>query len=113
MLRPLLAALFCCAFGLPAAGQETVAATEAPTSSDKTLEIPNPAMAVAAPQPLQSLVVIVDGEARSWAPLETGTDVAWMAYRDGNFPKAVPVFARLAEIGHPVAEWLMGNIYFF
>jgi TPR repeat protein len=25
----------------------------------------------------------------------------------------VPVFARLAELGHPVAEWLMGNIYFF
>jgi TPR repeat protein len=113
MLRPLLLAVFCCALGLPAAGQETVAATEAPASSDKTFEIPNPAMADEAPQPLQSLVVIVDGEARSWAPLEKGTDVAWMAYRDGNFPRAVPVFARLAELGHPVAEWLMGNIYFF
>jgi TPR repeat protein len=113
MLRPLLLAVFCCALGLPAAGQETVAATEAPASSDKTFEIPNPAMADEAPQPLQSLVVIVDGEARSWAPLEKGTDVAWMAYRDGKFPQAVPVFARLAELGHPVAEWLMGNIYFF
>ena len=112
MLRPLLAACLCCALALPAAGQET-ASTEAPPSSNKTFEIPNPAMADGAAQPLQSLVVIVDGEARSWAPLEKGTDVAWLAYRDGNFPKAVPVFARLAEIGHPVAQWLMGNIYFF
>ncbi len=113
MLRPLLLALLCCAFGLPAAGQETVAATQPPTSSDKTFEIPNPAMAGDAAQPLQSLVVMIDGEARSWAPLEKGTDVAWQAYRDGNFPKAVPVFSRLAKVGHPVAEWLMGNIYFF
>jgi len=113
MLRPLLLAVFCCTLGLPAAGQETVAATEAPASSDKIFEIPNPAMAEESPQPLQSLVVIVDGEARSWAPLEKGTDVAWMAYRDGNFPQAVPVFARLAKLGHPVAQWLMGNIYFF
>ncbi|HKP24953.1 MAG TPA: tetratricopeptide repeat protein [Dongiaceae bacterium] len=111
MLRPLLAACLCCALGLPAAAEET-ASTE-PPSSNKTFEIPNPAMATEADQPLQSLVVIVDGEARSWAPLEKGTDVAWAAYRDGNFPKAVPVFARLAEVGHPVAEWLMGNIYFF
>src|SRR4030095_11851550 len=113
MSRMLLLAVFCCALGLPAAGQETVAATEAPASSDKTFEIPNPAMADEARQPLQSLVVIVDGEARSWAPLEKGTDVAWMAYRDGKFPQAVPVFARLAELGHPVAAWLMGNIYSF
>jgi len=112
MLRPLLAAGLCCALALPAAGQET-ASTEAPPSSNKTFEIPNPAMADGAAQPLQSLVVIVDGEARSWAQLEKGTDVAWLAYRDGNFPKAVPVFARLAEIGHPVAQWLMGNIFFF
>ena len=113
MLGPLLLAVFCCAIGMPAAGQDSVAATASPTSSDTTFEIPNPAMASEAPQPLQSLVVIVDGEARSWAPLEKGTDVAWEPYRDGRFPQAVPVFARLAEIGHPVAEWLMGNIYFF
>ena len=112
MLRPLLLAVFCCAIALPAAGEET-ASTEEQPSSNKTFEIPNPAMADEATQPLQSLVVIVDGEARSWAPLEKGTDVAWVAYRDGNFPQAVPVFARLAELGHPVAEWLMGNIYFF
>ncbi|WP_119303462.1 tetratricopeptide repeat protein [Dongia deserti] len=110
MLRPLFAAVICCALGLPAAAEETASVEQ---SSNTTIEIPNPAMARQAPQPMQSLVVVVDGEARSWAPLEKDTDVAWEAYRNGNFPKAVPVFARLAEIGHPVAQWLMGNIYFF
>jgi len=56
---------------------------------------------------------MVDGEPHSWAPLEQGTDIAWRAYQNGDFPRAVPVFARLAGLGHPVAEWLMGNIYFF
>lgn len=75
--------------------------------------VANPAEAGApAPKP-QSIAVMVDGEARSWAPLERGTDEAWAAYLGGDFPKAVPVFERLAELGHPVAEWLMGNIYFF
>ena len=111
MLRSLLIAAFCCVLGLPAQAQET-AAVEQPEAK-QTLEIPNPAMGHGAPQPMQSLVVMVDGEPRSWAPLEKGNDVAWEAYLKGNFPQAVPVFARLADIGHPVAEWLMGNIYFF
>lgn len=111
MLRPLFAAALCCVLGLPAAAEETASAE--PPADKQVFEIPNPAMAREAPQPLQSLVVIVDGEARSWAPLETGTDAAWAAYTDGRFPQAVPIFARLAEIGHPVAQWLMGNIYFF
>lgn len=68
--------------------------------------------AAATPRP-QSIAVMVDGEERSWAPLEKGTDQAWAAYMAGDFPKAVPVFERLAGIGHPVAEWLMGNVYFF
>lgn len=110
MLRPLLAAVLCCAITPPAAAEET--ASTAP-SATQSFEIPNPAMAREAPQPLQSLVVMADGEPRSWAPLEKGTDAAWAAYLNGDFPKAVPVFARLAALGHPVAEWLMGNIYFF
>ena len=110
MLRPLLLAALCCTVALPAAAEETAAAQP---EAKQSFEIPNPAMAREAPQPLQSLVVIVDGEPRSWAPLEKGTDVAWNAYINGDFPRAVPVFARLAELGHPVAEWLMGNIYFF
>ena len=116
MLRPILSAVFCCLLGLPAAAEETAAANQPAASQPEgkqTYEILNPATARDAPQPLQSIVVMVDGEARSWAPLEKGTDVAWEAYLKGEFPKAVAVFARLAELGHPVAEWLMGNIYFF
>lgn len=63
--------------------------------------------------PPQSFAVVVDGEARSWAPLEKGTAEAWVAYQQGEFPRAVPVFERLAALGHPVAQWLMGNVYFF
>jgi hypothetical protein len=110
MLRPILFALLCSAFGLPAFAAETAPGQPA---GDQIYEMPNPATSREAPQPLQSIVVMVDGEPRSWAPLEKGTDVAWEAYQKGDFPKAVPAFARLAELGHPVAEWLMGNIYFF
>ncbi len=56
--------------------------------------------------------VIVDGEKHSWRPLESGTQQAWEAYRNGEYQAAVPTFARLAKLGHPVAEWLMGNVYF-
>lgn len=100
MLRSLLFAVLCCASGLTAV-------------ADDTYEFPNPATAQEAAKPLQSIVVMVDGEPRSWAPLEKGTDVAWSAYQKGDFPHAVPAFERLAKLGHPVAEWLMGNIYFF
>ena len=77
MLRLLLAASLCCALGLSATAEETASAAR--PEGTQTFEIPNPAMATEAPQPLQSLVVIVDGEARAWAPLEKGTDVAWEA----------------------------------
>lgn len=88
-------------------------ATLASAAEEMDSAVTNPAEAEAsAPKP-QSLAVTVDGEERSWAPLEQGTDEAWAAYLGGDFPKAVPVFERLAELGHPVAEWLMGNIYFF
>jgi TPR repeat protein len=56
--------------------------------------------------------VYVDGEKHSWRPLESGTQQAWEAYRVGDYQNAVPVFARLAKLGHPVAEWLMGNVYY-
>jgi len=74
---------------------------------------PNPTETAAAMPRPQSLAVMVDGEQRSWAPLEKGTEAAWAAYLGGDFPNAVPVFERLAGIGHPVAQWLMGNVYFF
>jgi hypothetical protein len=66
----------------------------------------------AAAQP-QSLSVMVDGEPRSWAPVEKGVEKAWSDYLSGDFPAAVPIFERLAKIGHPVGQWLMGNVYFF
>lgn len=56
--------------------------------------------------------VYVDGEVHSWKPLEGDTQAAWEAYRTGDYTTAVPVFARLAKLGHPVAEWLMANIYY-
>src|SRR5262245_8014505 len=100
MFRALAPAVFCCLLASPALAVESY-------------EIPNPATAAETPQPLQSITVMVDGELRSWAPIEKGTAEAWAAYQSGSFPQAVPVFARLAELGHPVAEWLMGNIYYF
>ena len=72
----------------------------------------DPQTASASPHP-GSFAVVVDGEVRSWAPLEKGTEAAWVAYQQGRFPQAVPAFDRLAKLGHPVAEWLMGNVYFF
>jgi hypothetical protein len=101
-MRLLLASLaLCLALAPLAAAEEPGPAVVNPTET---------ATAIARPQ---SVVVMVDGEERSWAPLEKGTDQAWAAYLGGDFPKAVPVFERLAELGHPVAQWLMGNVYFF
>jgi hypothetical protein len=105
-MRPLfaIAALCLCLtpFAASAQEEETVSAIVNPA---------DPQLATALPP--QSITVMVDGEERSWAPLEKGTDEAWAAYQAGEFPKAVPAFERLAKLGHPVAEWLMGNIYFF
>jgi hypothetical protein len=105
-MRPLftIAALLLCLTPLSASAQaeETASAILDPTDPQ-----------AAPPPPPQSLIVMVDGEERSWAPLEKGTEEAWAAYQAGEFPKAVPAFERLAKLGHPVAEWLMGNIYFF
>lgn len=58
-------------------------------------------------------VVMVEDIPYKWDALEKGTDTAWTAYMNGEFPRSVPVFAKLAALGHPVAEWLMGNVYFF
>ncbi|MBI2254358.1 MAG: sel1 repeat family protein [Proteobacteria bacterium] len=56
---------------------------------------------------------VIDGIPYTWDKLEKGTDRAWQAYMNGQYAGSVPVFAKLANIGHPVAEWLMGNVYFF
>lgn len=56
---------------------------------------------------------VVDGTVYTWDKLEKGTDQAWQAYMNGQYAQSVLVFAKLADIGHPVAQWLMGNVYFF
>ncbi|MET1028944.1 MAG: tetratricopeptide repeat protein [Dongiaceae bacterium] len=105
-------------FAVCALYSHLAAAQAAPdTSSPRLTASANPSLV---PGPDQSAVanaarsldVIVDGERHSWQPLEGGTQQAWDAYRKGDYQQAVPVFARLAKLGHPVAEWLMGNVYF-
>ncbi|MDY0881389.1 tetratricopeptide repeat protein [Dongia soli] len=105
--RPLIAAFLgslVTSFALSLPG---IAVAQANTAQASTQASPNPTGSAAS-----SLDVIVDGERHSWRPLEQGADVAWEAYRKGDYQAAVPVFARLAKLGHPVAEWLMGNVYF-
>jgi hypothetical protein len=58
--------------------------------------------------------VIVDEEVRTWDHLQDlgGARQAWDAYNLGDFVRAVPVFERLAKIGHPEAQRLMGYVYY-
>jgi TPR repeat protein len=95
--------------GTPVSVDPGITESAGTTSSDGGNAAPaqnNPAN----PQAYQD--VYVDGEKHSWRPLEGGTQQAWEAYRDGDYQTAVPIFARLAKLGHPVAEWLMGNVYY-
>jgi TPR repeat protein len=57
--------------------------------------------------------VIVDDIPYTWDPLEKGVDTAWAAYTAGDFAVSVPVFKKLADVGHPVAQRLMGIVYYF
>lgn len=57
--------------------------------------------------------VIVDDVPYTWDPLEKNVDAAWAAYTSGDFAVSVPVFKKLADVGHPVAERLMGVVYYF
>lgn len=59
--------------------------------------------------------VLVDDEVRTWDQLQEvgGAKPAWDAYMLGDYVRAVPVFERLAKVGHPEAERLMGNVYYF
>ena len=99
-------------------GLAAAQATNAPAASSPGLTASANPAAVPGQDPsavanaARSLDVIIDGERHSWQPLEGGTQQAWEAYRKGAYQQAVPVFSRLAKLGHPVAEWLMGNVYF-
>ncbi|HEY4162752.1 MAG TPA: tetratricopeptide repeat protein [Dongiaceae bacterium] len=59
--------------------------------------------------------VMVDEEPRRWDELQklgaaqTGLNV----YMEGDYARAVPIFERLAKIGHPEAQRLMGVAYYF
>jgi hypothetical protein len=57
--------------------------------------------------------VVVEGIPYTWDKLERDADQAWIAYGKGEFTKSIPVFDKLARIGHPVAERLMGIAYFY
>jgi hypothetical protein len=57
--------------------------------------------------------VVVEGISYTWDKLERDADEAWIAYGKGEFTKSIPVFEKLASIGHPVAERLMGIAYFY
>jgi TPR repeat protein len=56
---------------------------------------------------------VIDGIPYTWDKLEKGTDAAWQSYMNGQYATSVPLFAKLADIGHPVAQRLMGIAYFF
>lgn len=57
--------------------------------------------------------VIVEDIPYTWDQSERGTEPAWLAYTNGDYAASVPVFLRLAKVGHPIAQRLMGVIYYF
>jgi hypothetical protein len=58
--------------------------------------------------------VMVDGEPHDWNELERldQATVGWSAYMEGDYTRAAPYFERLAKLGHPEAERLMGIVYY-
>lgn len=58
--------------------------------------------------------VIADDEVKTWNRLQEigGAKQAWNAYMIGDYVRAVPIFARLAKIGHPEAQRLLGYVYY-
>jgi hypothetical protein len=60
-------------------------------------------------------VVMVDDEVHHWNELERlgQANVGWTAYQQGDYTRAEPYFERMAKLGHPEAERLMGVVYYF
>ncbi|HEX4506020.1 MAG TPA: tetratricopeptide repeat protein [Alphaproteobacteria bacterium] len=60
-------------------------------------------------------VVMVDDEPHHWDDLERlgQAAVGWSAYMQGDYNGAAPFFERMAKLGHPEAERLMGVVYYF
>src|SRR3954462_14101717 len=59
--------------------------------------------------------VQTDVDVKTWDHLQAlgGAKSAWDAYMIGDYVRAVPFFQRLAKIGHPEAQRLLGNVYYF
>lgn len=49
----------------------------------------------------------------SWKNYEKGVDEAWQYYVSGDYDKARPVFQSLADMGHPIGQFLMGNLFYY
>jgi hypothetical protein len=60
-------------------------------------------------------VMTTDDEVRTWDRLQEvgGAKPAWEAYQLGDYVRAGPTFERLAKVGHPEAQRLMGIVYYF
>jgi hypothetical protein len=60
-------------------------------------------------------VMVDEEEVKTWDHLqELGrAKPAWDAYMLGDYVRAVPIFERLAKVGHPEAQRVMGIVYYF
>lgn len=97
----------------PGMSAAPLGATDAPADAGPALPGPElPAGAVADGRVCKQ-TVMVDGIPHTWDKLERDTPDAWQEYSNGQFTSSVPVFEKLAKIGHPVAQRLMGIVYFF
>jgi hypothetical protein len=58
--------------------------------------------------------VMVDEEPHTWSELERldQASIGWNAYMQGDYTRAEPYFERLAKLGHPEAQRLMGVVYY-
>ncbi len=104
---PAVALLF-----LAAASVTTIGAMGPAGAQDSASALPPPVLDGGQAQACKRPIVVND-ETKTWDPLEAGADDAWRAYTAGDYVKAMPVFMRLANIGHPVAEVLVGYAHFY
>lgn len=96
----------------PLPGMEATPAPE--TDSQLTpLDAPQPLTAPGDDLRACKHTKVIEGIPYTWDKLEKGTEGAWQDYMNGQYATSIPVFAKLANIGHPIAQRLMGVAYFF